>query len=56
MNENIFLDLITFIREQIREFDAPMTRETLIEDGLIIHKEKLLGMLKIKTEFLESAT
>lgn len=32
--ENCFADLVVFVREQVREYDMPITRETLIEDGL----------------------
>ena len=39
MNSNIdaegrFSELVVFVREQIGEYDMPITRETLIEDGL----------------------
>lgn len=33
-SENRFTDLITFVREQIREFIIPITKDTLIEDDL----------------------
>jgi len=33
-SENRFLELTSFVREQVREFKMPITRETLIEDDL----------------------
>lgn len=32
--ENRFAELVVFVRQQVREYDMPITRETLIEDGL----------------------
>lgn len=32
--EKRFVELVAFVREQIREFDLPVTKETLIEDDL----------------------